>query len=293
VSPRRQVAVALIAATTMVAAAALAVTALQRGGAPAGDGSRSAGARHDDGTPIATDAAGLGPPAQPAFTVATPRPLRVSRGVARWAPVLRPAVARARPQPYTPVVARIPTRTPEGTTNILLVIGAHRDGTGGLWVQVRLPILPNNTTGWVRRSALGGYRFVRTRLVVDLRSLEATLYRGRATLLHVPVGVGTKATPTPVGRFYIRDRLTRYASPFYGPIAFGTSARSPVLTDWPAGGYVGIHGTNEPGLIPGRVSHGCIRLRNADILELARLMPIGTPVTITPRPPSSSSTSKP
>jgi len=113
--------------------------------------------------------------------------------------VLRPAVARARPQPYAPVVARIPTRTPEGTTNILLVIGAHRDGTGGLWVQVRLPILPNNTTGWVRRSALGGYRFVRTRLVVDLRSLEATLYRGRATLLHVPVGVGTKATPTPVG----------------------------------------------------------------------------------------------
>jgi lipoprotein-anchoring transpeptidase ErfK/SrfK len=147
-------------------------------------------------------------------------------------------------------------------------------------VHVRLPILPNNTTGWVPRSALGGYRFVRTHLVVDLHSLEATLYRGRRVVFHAPVGVGAGTTSTPVGAFYIRDRLTRYASPFYGPIAFGTSARSPVLTDWPAGGYIGIHGTNHPELIPGKISHGCIRLRNADIRRLARLMTVGTPVTI-------------
>ena len=36
---------------------------------------------------------------------------------------------------------------------------------------------------------------------------------------------------------------------------------------------VGLHGTNEPGLIPGRPSHGCIRLRNRDILTLYRLAP--------------------
>lgn len=63
-------------------------------------------------------------------------------------------------------------------------------------------------------------------------------------------------------------------------LAFGTSARSDVLTDWPAGGYIGIHGTDRPELLPGRVSHGCIRLRNADILRLAELMPVGTPLTI-------------
>jgi lipoprotein-anchoring transpeptidase ErfK/SrfK len=61
---------------------------------------------------------------------------------------------------------------------------------------------------------------------------------------------------------------------------FRTSARSRVLTDWPGGGYVGIHGTDRPELIPGRISHGCIRLRNADVLRLARLMPLGTPITI-------------
>ena len=43
---------------------------------------------------------------------------------------------------------------------------------------------------------------------------------------------------------------------------------------------MGIHGTDEPGLIPGRVSHGCIRLRNRDIVRLAQLMPVGTPLTI-------------
>jgi lipoprotein-anchoring transpeptidase ErfK/SrfK len=53
-----------------------------------------------------------------------------------------------------------------------------------------------------------------------------------------------------------------------------------VLTDWPAGGFVGIHGTNRPELLPGRVSHGCIRMRNQDILRLARLLPVGTPLTI-------------
>jgi lipoprotein-anchoring transpeptidase ErfK/SrfK len=177
-------------------------------------------------------------------------------------------------------VAKVSPRTPEATTNILLAIGVRQDATRRLWVRVRLPVLPNNTTGWVPRSALGGYRFVNTHLVVDVRALEATLYRDRRVLFRAPVGVGASGTETPVGLFYIRDRLTRYASPFYGPIAFGTSARSPSVTDWPAGGYVGIHGTNHPELIPGRISHGCIRLRNADIRRLATLMPIGTPVTI-------------
>ena len=130
------------------------------------------------------------------------------------------------------------------------------------------------------RRTLGGYATVTTRLDIDTRRLRATLYRDGKPVLRAPIGVGAPGTPTPTGRFYIRDKLTQYASPFYGPVAFGTSARSPTATDWPAGGFVGIHGTDQPGLIPGRISHGCIRLRNADILALARRLPIGTPLTI-------------
>jgi lipoprotein-anchoring transpeptidase ErfK/SrfK len=132
----------------------------------------------------------------------------------------------------------------------------------------------------VPRAALGANGTVRTRLVVDLARRRAMLLRdGRATF-SFPVGVGTPDAPTPRGEFVIRNRLTRYQSAFYGPVAFGTSARSATLTDWPGGGYVGIHGTNRPDLIPGAVSHGCIRLRNADILRLARELPVGTPLTI-------------
>jgi lipoprotein-anchoring transpeptidase ErfK/SrfK len=112
------------------------------------------------------------------------------------------------------------------------------------------------------------------------RPTDGDAPRARRPIFRAGIGVGEPAWPTPRGEFYIRNRLTSYESPFYGPLAFGTSARSAVLTDWPDGGFVGIHGTNQPELLPGRVSHGCIRMRNEDILELGQLMPIGTPVTI-------------
>ena len=63
-------------------------------------------------------------------------------------------------------------------------------------------------------------------------------------------------------------------------MAFGTSARSSTATGWPAGGFVGIHGTDRPDLVPGRVSHGCIRMRNRDVVELAKRLPVGTPLTV-------------
>jgi lipoprotein-anchoring transpeptidase ErfK/SrfK len=162
----------------------------------------------------------------------------------------------------------------------LTVLRSKTDARGGVWVEVRLPVLPNGKTGWVHRRFLGPYHVVDTRLVVDRERLRATLYRSGRTIFTAPVGVGTYSWPTPAGEFTVRNELTRYASPFYGPIAFGTTARSPVLTDWPGGGFVGIHGTNAPKLVPGRISHGCIRMRNPDILRLARLLPIGTPLTI-------------
>ena len=38
--------------------------------------------------------------------------------------------------------------------------------------------------------------------------------------------------------------------------------------------------TNKPQLLPGRPSHGCVRVPNRPIKRLYRLMPIGTPVHI-------------
>jgi lipoprotein-anchoring transpeptidase ErfK/SrfK len=111
----------------------------------------------------------------------------------------------------------------------------------------------------------------------------AKLIKNGKVVWRARVGVGQRQWPTPKGQFFIRAELRGYGSrgSFYGPVAFITSATSDVLTDWPGGGIVGVHGTSLPGLIPGRISHGCVRVRNADILRLARLMPVGTPLTIT------------
>jgi lipoprotein-anchoring transpeptidase ErfK/SrfK len=227
-----------------------------------------------------TRAPTLADPLDPAFDVPAPVELQTSAHESTWAPVKRAVTARSAPSRGSAVVARLDRRTPEGTANIVLALARQKDAEGTLWIRVRLPVLPNNSTGWVPRSALGGYGIVSTHLVVDLGDRRALLLRDGRVAFRAPVGLGTASFPTPRGRFYVRNKLTRYRNPFYGPIAFGTSARSATLTDWPAGGFIGIHGTNEPDLIPGRVSHGCIRLRNEAILRLAQLMPVGTPLTI-------------
>jgi lipoprotein-anchoring transpeptidase ErfK/SrfK len=178
------------------------------------------------------------------------------------------------------VISLLGPRTPEGTTNIVAVEERVEDDAGRLWIAVRIPALPKNTTGWVPRDALGAYTFLHTHLVVDHERFTATLFDDGRPIFRTEVGIGKPSWPTPTGEFYVRSRLISLRSPFYGPLAFGTSARSSVLTDWPNGGFIGIHGTDQPELLPGRVSHGCIRMRNEDILELGRLMPVGTPLTI-------------
>jgi lipoprotein-anchoring transpeptidase ErfK/SrfK len=222
----------------------------------------------------------LPPPPRSALPVGRPTPLASDAHLARWAPVRAAATARRAPDPSAPPVARIDTRTPEQTRNIVGLLGRTRRRGGRLWVRVRLAILPIGTSAWVPRRALGGYVFVHTRLVIDRRRLQAVLFRDGRVVFRARVGIGKPAWPTPRGEFYVRDRLTSYRSPAYGPLAFGTSARSPVMTDWPAGGYIGIHGTDHPELLPGRVSHGCIRMANRNILRLGRLMPVGTPLIV-------------
>ncbi len=218
----------------------------------------------------------LAPAPELGLEIPTPVLLSGREDVSLWAPVLEPVAVRRSPSAAAPPIGRLAERTPEGTTNIVLVTGDGRRA-GLLWV----PIRGAGLEGWVPRRALGGYASVDTRLQIDTQALTATLLRGADVVFQAPVGIGTIEAPTPTGEFFVRNVLTRYASAAYGPIAFGTSARSETLTDWPAGGFVGIHGTDRPDLLPGRVSHGCIRLRNPDIVTLARLMPVGTPVRIT------------
>jgi hypothetical protein len=200
--------------------------------------------------------------------------------IARWAVLMRRTVVRAKPGLASRVITTLPTGTTDGTQNDVLVLSRIDLSPTSSWYWVRLPILPNNTTGFVRKRDLSPLYTVHTHLYINRGSLTATLKRDGKVVFKTRVGVGKSYWPTPRGEFYVRDKLTNFNTPFYGPLAFGISARSAVLTDWPGGGYVGIHGTNQPQLIPGYISHGCIRMRNAAILALGRLMKVGSPVSI-------------
>jgi hypothetical protein len=202
------------------------------------------------------------------------------RRVTRYAGAVARSVVRALPSTSARRVGVLRYLTEDGPFEVYPVLESFVDAAGLDWVRVRLPMRPNGRTGWVPRNDLGPLTTVRTMLRVNRTTLRATLYRDGRTIWSSRVGVGKAATPTPAGRFWIRSRLRgQRGMPGYGPYAFGTGAYS-VLSEWPGGGVIGIHGTDRPQLIPGRPSHGCIRVPNAAITRLWRLMPVGTPVEI-------------
>ena len=202
------------------------------------------------------------------------------RTLTRWAHPVQRAPIRWRPTPRAREIVRTHHLTEDGFPEVYLVLRSWSDSNGHTWLEVRIPMRPNGRTGWVRDSALGPLYRVRTLLVVDRPKLRATLYKRGRRIWSARVGVGKQSTPTPAGHFWIREKFKTHGSGgIYGPVAFGSSDYS-VLSDWPGGGVIGIHGTNEPSLIPGRPSHGCIRVQNAAVRHLFRLLPIGTPLLI-------------
>ena len=133
------------------------------------------------------------------------------------------------------------------------------------------------------RAADVGTARVHTRIVVDLSERRLRFYRDGRLVISSIAAIGSPATPTPLGRYYVNQRLipSDRNGPF-GPGAVGISAFSPVLTGWAQGGPIAIHGTNQPWSIGRNVSNGCIRLRNTVLERLFAATPAGTPVIIRP-----------
>ncbi len=237
-------------------------------------------------------AAGSAPPgsprAEPARAEAAAKPdagaegrLSDERRVTYWAFARTRAKIREQPDPGSPAFATVRLATELGAPEVYLVLRRSIDPAGGGWLQVRVPMRPNGQVGWVSEDALGALQVTYTRLVISLAHRRARLFESGSPIWSAPVGIGEAGTPTPRGHFYVRERLHLGGrGGAYGSFAFGTSAYSSRLSDWPGGGVVGVHGTNEPRLIPGRISHGCVRIRNPEIRDLRQLMGLGTPIWI-------------
>lgn len=182
------------------------------------------------------------------------------------------------PSTHSGVLNKLVFYTPDGEAlQTYQFLGTKRVGRT-VWEHIAVPMRPNGQTGWVPRSWLQAPDVSHELVIVNLSKETLTVYNHGKLILMVPVGTGAPATPTPTGHYWIAEAFPSN-SPFYGPWAFGTTDRA-TDTDFPDGSIVGIHGTDQPYLIPGDPSHGCIRLKNEDILKLKPLVGIGTPVWI-------------
>ncbi|NYI40575.1 L,D-transpeptidase [Demequina lutea] len=149
----------------------------------------------------------------------------------------------------------------------------------GAWLQVDLAQRPNGSTGWIKADAVTLHS-LQYSLRASTEQNTLSLYKNATLVKTFTIATGTGGTPTPHGSFYLTELLAP-TNTGYGPYAFGLSAFSDVLNSFGGGpGQIGLHGTDDAASIGRSVSHGCIRLTNPDITELANLLPLGTPISI-------------
>jgi hypothetical protein len=151
------------------------------------------------------------------------------------------------------------------------------------YLKVRLAQRPNGSTAWIAASA-ATLSSTPYKIVIDLATEHLMLYKAGHLLMNAPAGVGTPQDPTPTGNFFV----VLFASPpsaAWGPFVMVTSGHSDAISDYEESGdaIVAIHGPLGEdaaiGTTGARVSHGCVRLHDADLAQL-RTVPVGSPVQI-------------
>lgn len=215
-------------------------------------------------------------PEPPPSPIAPPNP-KVS-----WAGrLLVVATARANPGPGGKPLRLLQPIAPLGAGPVWLQVRGVKVVAGKRWVKVLMPVRPNGSTGWIRASDMV-FREVRSRIEIDVSDRRLTVYRDGRKKRSFTVAVGTPENPTPTGRFALAEIIpTGDPKAFLGPIVMPITGFSNTLNEFAGGnGRVAIHGTSLPELIGKAVSHGCIRMRNADIRRLNGMVSGGTPVNI-------------
>jgi hypothetical protein len=210
------------------------------------------------------------------FGALAPAPEPPGHLVARVTPGATVAV---RDRPHGRVVARLGEHTEFGSPQTLAVL----DRDGG-WLGVSTTALPNDRVGWIDPdSAHVSYARTPLELRVDLSKRTLSALRRGQVLHRSRVTIGGPASPTPIGRFAITDKLrgADFGS-YYGCCILAISGRQTRLPPgWEGGDLLAIHG-GPTRAIGSRLSAGCLHAREADLRWLMSRVPLGTPVTIHP-----------
>jgi hypothetical protein len=125
------------------------------------------------------------------------------------------------------------------------------------------------------------------RILVSIAARKLAVLENDRILRVYDIAVGAHATPTPAGMFTIANRVKNPT--WYGPNGqvVPPGKANPLGDRWMGlsrKGY-GIHGTNQPSSIGRSASHGCIRMRKADVHELFEIVKVGDTVEMLADPP--------
>ncbi|HZP21403.1 MAG TPA: L,D-transpeptidase family protein [Bauldia sp.] len=130
------------------------------------------------------------------------------------------------------------------------------------------------------------------RIVADKRNAQLLAYAADGTLVAAyPATIGSSELPSPSGTHLVNG-VARNAAYYYRPkvnfqqgnnterLTIPPGPNNPIGTTWIdlSEPTYGIHGTPEPSRIDKTNSHGCVRLTNWDVEELANLVHFGVPV---------------
>ncbi|WP_369831820.1 L,D-transpeptidase [Chlorogloea sp. CCALA 695] len=127
-----------------------------------------------------------------------------------------------------------------------------------------------------------------TNLVLKLSDRRVYLYQGNKLTNSYPVAIGKAGWETPVGSYKVMEmqRDPIWQHPWTGKLV-PPGAKNPLGARWigfwtDGKNFIGFHGTPQENLLGQAVSHGCVRMRNQDILALYAQVDVGTPVTVKP-----------
>jgi lipoprotein-anchoring transpeptidase ErfK/SrfK len=202
---------------------------------------------------------------------------RVGRLVNVLVHVPRTLPAYARPRAGASQVGVVPAGSKY--YGIPIVAWVETVSDDGRWGLVELPYTWPRREGWIRLRGLERDE-TRVQVHVDLSQHSVTVRKFGRVLFRAPGATGASSTPTPVGEYFVTDRVP-FSGGSYGTFAFGISGIQPRLpAGWTGGNQLAIHGTNNPSSIGRSASAGCVRVSETTLDRLIPLLRYGTPVIV-------------
>jgi hypothetical protein len=141
-----------------------------------------------------------------------------------------------------------------------------------------------------KRNVIDLRREHRAVLTIDRASFKLRYFKNLKYKRSYGIAVGAPGYETPTGRFSIHNKAVNpawsapdepWAGAYRNEVVEGGSAENPLKARWMGiVGGVGIHGTAAEYSIGTAASHGCIRMRVADVIDLYDRVPVGTAVLI-------------